>query len=87
MGKMKRLMVAAVIMAVIVVMALRGCPRARRSAAIARNPATAGVTGISGTTFGYRDFRRTDFLRRQLQRHMQGPYAIMPVLSDSLPRL
>jgi hypothetical protein len=33
---MKRLLVAAVILAVVVVMALRGCPRARRHADAAR---------------------------------------------------
>ncbi len=38
---MKRLAVAVVILAVIVVMALRGCPRVRRSAGIAHDPATA----------------------------------------------
>ena len=42
---MKRLMVVVVILAVIVVMALRGCPRARRDADKARNPATAFLTG------------------------------------------
>ena len=38
---MKKLMVAVVILAVIVVMALRGCPRARRDADKARNPVIA----------------------------------------------
>ncbi len=47
MGKMKRLIVAVVILAVIVVMALRGCPRVRRSAGIAHDSATASVTGIA----------------------------------------
>ena len=40
MGKMKRLIVAVVIFTVIVVMALRGCPRVRRSASIAGDSAT-----------------------------------------------
>jgi hypothetical protein len=44
---MKRLIVIVVILAVIVVMALRGCPRARRSAGISHNPATADLTGIA----------------------------------------
>ena len=46
MGKMKRFIVVVVILAVIVVMALRGCPRVRRSASIPHNPATAGVAGF-----------------------------------------
>jgi len=48
-GKIKRLIVIVVILTVIVVMALRGCPRARRSAGIARNSTTAFVPGISRT--------------------------------------
>jgi hypothetical protein len=47
MGKMKRLIVAGVILAVIVVMALRGCPRMRRSVGIAPASPKAGVTGIA----------------------------------------
>ena len=43
-SKMKKLIVAVVILAVIVVMALRGCPRVRRSAGVAPDPATAGGT-------------------------------------------
>jgi hypothetical protein len=43
MMKIKRLIVAMVILAVIVVMAFRGCPRVRRSAGIAYDPATAKV--------------------------------------------
>ncbi len=49
MGKLKRLIVAVVILAVIVVMALRGCPRVRRSAGIAHYSATAGAIGIART--------------------------------------
>ncbi len=41
MMKIKKLIVAVVILAVIIVMALRGCPRARR----AHYPATASVAG------------------------------------------
>ena len=47
MGKMKRLIVAVVILAVIVVMALRGCPRIRKSAGIADDPVTAGLADIA----------------------------------------
>lgn len=46
---MKRLIVAVVILAVIIAMALRGCPRVRRSAGAALNPAIAGVTNIART--------------------------------------
>jgi len=49
MGKMQRLIVLVVILIVIAVMALRGCPRVRRSAGIADDSATAGVTGIART--------------------------------------
>jgi hypothetical protein len=48
MRKIKRLIVAVVVLAVIIVMALRGCPRIRRSASIAHDLATAGVTDIAG---------------------------------------
>ncbi len=47
MRSMKKLIVAAVILAVVVVMALRGCPRARRSASMAHRPAMASVTDIA----------------------------------------
>jgi len=50
MGKIKRLIVAVVILAVIVLMALRGSPRARRSAAITHDLPPAGVTDIARTT-------------------------------------
>jgi hypothetical protein len=50
MAKMKRLLVVVVILAVIVVMALRGCPRARRAKGIAYDSSTTGVTGIARTT-------------------------------------
>ena len=49
MGKMKRLIVAVIIFTVVIVMALRGCPRVRKRANIAHDPATAGVTGIART--------------------------------------
>ena len=49
MEKLKKLIVAVAILAVIVVMALRGCPRVRRSAGITHDPATAGVTAIAET--------------------------------------
>lgn len=47
MGKTKRLIFAVVILAVIVVMALRGCPRIRRSGSITHDSATAGVNDIA----------------------------------------
>ncbi|MCL5022598.1 MAG: hypothetical protein M1497_04385 [Nitrospirae bacterium] len=43
---MKRLIVAVVILVVVIVMALRGCPRGRRSAGMAHDSATADVTVI-----------------------------------------
>ncbi len=46
---MKRVIIAVVILAVIVVMALRGCPRVRRSAGMGHESATAVVTGIAWT--------------------------------------
>ena len=49
MGKFKKLIVAVVILAIIVVMALRGCPRVRRSAGIAHHSATADAIGIART--------------------------------------
>jgi hypothetical protein len=50
MEKIRRLFVAVVILAVIVVMALRGCPRVRRSVRIAYDSSAAGVAGIARTT-------------------------------------
>jgi hypothetical protein len=49
MGKMKRLLVIVVILAVIVAMALRGCPRIRKTTGVAHDSATASVTGIART--------------------------------------
>lgn len=50
MAKLKRLIFAAVILAVIVVMALRGCPRSRRGKRLAYDPSTTGVTGMHFST-------------------------------------
>jgi hypothetical protein len=47
-GLVKRLIVAVVVLAVIVVMALRGCPRMRRSAGIANDTAMAVVSDSAG---------------------------------------
>jgi hypothetical protein len=44
MSKLKRLIVMVVILAVIAVMALRGCPRIRRSLGVAHKSLTAGAT-------------------------------------------
>jgi hypothetical protein len=49
MGKLKRLIVAVVILAVIVVMALRGCPRVRRSAGMTHYSAMSGTIGVART--------------------------------------
>ncbi len=64
---MRRLIVAVVVLAVIVVMALRGCPRVRRSAGMAHAPEMAGLTCIAKTAFlkpaarCYTDFTQQTF--------------------------
>jgi len=49
MANMKRLLVAVVILAVIAVMALRGCPRVRKNMRIVFESSMASVIGIAGT--------------------------------------
>jgi len=49
MGKTKRLLVIVVILVVMVAMALRGCPRVRKTTGIAHDSAMASVTGIART--------------------------------------
>ena len=48
MANMKRLIVAVVILAVIAVMALRGCPRVRKSMGIVDDSSTVSVTALQG---------------------------------------
>jgi hypothetical protein len=76
MEKMKRVLIAGVILAVIVVMALRGCPKVRRGRGIAYAALGQGGAGFTGVSLHQNP---SDFSMR--------PECNLPVTKDDIKSL